>query len=799
MHTQKAPAIINIYNFVRKSIYPDGRFMQGDFQTVLEQLETCKQYGLPVTFALKYDALVDPHYQTLLKERLVDGDEIGVWWEIDRTLCEAAGVRWKGGGEYSLHVRVAQSIGYTPEDRIKMIDVYMRDFKAIFGYYPTSVSSFVMDIISYTHFKERYGVVAAGLCRDQIGVDGFTLWGGYFGQAYYPSRQNEYMPAQTQEAGLDLPIFRLLGPCPLYNFEDGLRPGCRGVFTMEPVAQYGQQETTVDWYLRLLTRQPTLGFSYLQAGQENTYLWDLMRTGYELQISKIAALAASGAARVETLSETGRWYASKYRLTPPTTIAAPCDWNLENGLKTLWYESRFYRTSFLWDQRVFSIRDLFVFHEDYASRYLEGSFDGDESVFDTLPVVNAHYWKTEQTPRPNITLVGRDNLQPLQVSDPVFETVSEGEYHVSFAVEGGAFLHILCREDGMRFRMEGAQPGWLLYWNTLPVLEALHPDRLDCRHEGFAYSVFADQGVFARAAGGAVTAAPQNHEILLRFTECRPEKPDAFLSEAYRAAPAPIDGYTPAYLRAPAAPRCEPLAFQPVVTPEILLTKPGESAVFTLENPNPCGEIRYTTDGSIPDENAALYTGPVSLSQAGTLQAVCIVPGRRPSRVTRAVLYQSYPFAGIRSETAFPANPAYNRNGARDLIDGRKGSTDYACGAWLGCLTNLEATADLGETRMLHTASIGCLQATRQWIFFPQYAEFAVSEDGEAFTPVGRADIVQTDPISEISVQQLQVEFTPVKARYLRVFVQGNDANPPWSHVAGLSPSFMFLDQITAE
>ena len=799
MHTQKAPAIINIYNFVRKSIYPNGKFMQGDFQTVLEQLETCKQYGLPVTFALKYDALVDPHYQTLLKERLDDCDEIGVWWEIDRTLCEAAGVRWKGGGEYSLHVSVAQSIGYTPEDRIKMIDVYMRDFKAVFGCYPTSVSSFVMDIISYTHFKERYGVVAAGLCRDQIGVDGFTLWGGYFGQAYYPSRQNEYMPAQTREQQLDLPVFRLLGPCPLYNFEDGLRPGCHGVFTMEPVAQYGQRETTVDWYLRQLTRQPTLGFSYLQAGQENTYLWDLMRTGYELQISKIAALAASGEARVETLSETGRWYAEKYRLTPPTTIAAPCDWNPANGLQTLWYESRFYRTSFLWDQRVFSIRDLFVFHEDYASRYLEGSFDGDESVFDTLPVLDAHYWKTEQVPRPNITLVHADSLRPLRVSDPVFETVGEGEYHISFAVEGGAFLHIRCREDGMQFRMDGAQPDWALFWNTLPVLEALHPGRLDCRHEGFAYSVCTEQGVFAGAAEGTVTVTPQENTILLRFTGLQPAQPDAFLTDSYRAAPASIDGYIPAYRRAPARPRCEPLAFQPVVTPEIQLTKPGESAVFTLENPNSDGEIRYTTDGSIPDENAALYTGPVALSHAGTLQAVCIVPGRRPSRVTRAALYQSYPFAGIRSETAFSTNPAYNQDGARGLIDGRKGSTDYACGAWLGCLTDLEATADLGEPRTLHAVSIGCLQATRQWIFFPQFAEFAVSEDGETFTPVGRAEIKQADPVSEISTQQLQVKFAPAKARYLRVFVRNNDANPPWSHVPGLSPSFMFLDQITAE
>ena len=28
------------------------------------------------------------------------------------------------------------------------------------------------------------------------GTDGYTLWGGYWNQAYYPSRLNSYMPAQ---------------------------------------------------------------------------------------------------------------------------------------------------------------------------------------------------------------------------------------------------------------------------------------------------------------------------------------------------------------------------------------------------------------------------------------------------------------------------------------------------------------------------------------------------------------------------------------------------------------------------
>ena len=40
-------------------------------------------------------------------------------------------------------------------------------------------------------------LVGGALCRDQKGIDGFTLWGGYVNGAYYPSKVNENIPAQS--------------------------------------------------------------------------------------------------------------------------------------------------------------------------------------------------------------------------------------------------------------------------------------------------------------------------------------------------------------------------------------------------------------------------------------------------------------------------------------------------------------------------------------------------------------------------------------------------------------------------
>lgn len=54
-----------------------------------------------------------------------------------------------------------------------------------------------------------------------------------------------------------------------------------------------------------------------------------------------------------------------------------------------------------------------------------------------------------------------------------------------------------------------------------------------------------------------------------------------------------------------------------------------KSVKVTLSAP---GEIRYTTDGSIPTEESELYTGPISLSETTVIRAVCFEKDALPSR-----------------------------------------------------------------------------------------------------------------------------------------------------------------------
>ena len=71
----KKTSIVNVYNFIRMSHQEPSEFLQADFDTLAKQIRILKQYGLPSTYALKYDALMNQTYQELLKTETDANDE----------------------------------------------------------------------------------------------------------------------------------------------------------------------------------------------------------------------------------------------------------------------------------------------------------------------------------------------------------------------------------------------------------------------------------------------------------------------------------------------------------------------------------------------------------------------------------------------------------------------------------------------------------------------------------------------------------------------------------------------------
>jgi hypothetical protein len=301
---------INIMNFIRAE---EPREPMDLFTPVREQMALIKAHKFPATWLLQYDALVEGPFVPFLKAEMTPDHEAGLWFEMNRKICDDAGIAWRGNPawEWDYHVPVAYAIGYTPDERRKLADTAVATFKRIFGKDLKSVASWNLDAISVAHFADHHGIDAFGNCRDQLATDGFTIWGCPIA-AYYPNRVNAWSPALELKNQIDTPMFRLLGQDPVYYYDNTLPyPD-----TMEPVWPTGRSEVFVDRFLAMIAHAPTQAFGYAQLGQENSFGWDEMKQAFPMQMEKLAKVRAAGGLIIETMGDTGRRFKKRFKTTP---------------------------------------------------------------------------------------------------------------------------------------------------------------------------------------------------------------------------------------------------------------------------------------------------------------------------------------------------------------------------------------------------------------------------------------------------------------------------------------------------
>ncbi|MBQ9087041.1 MAG: hypothetical protein IJY47_07645 [Clostridia bacterium] len=435
--------IVNIINFVRGLEPREGRNI--DLQKpIREQIRVMRENGLRGTFLLQYDALISKDFQALMEE-CRDFCEIGLWLEIVEPLVTRIGEEWKGRYPWDWYCDVGFLIGYAPEVRIRLVDEAMSKFKEVFGRYPDSVGSWHIDAVSMRHLSETYGVRACCICRDQVGTDGYTMQGGYYNQAYYPSVNNMFCPASTEENQIDMPVFRMLGSDPIYAYDHQVFGyGFRHCPTLEP-GQLGRNAEWCDWFFGELFGGSGLCFQYTQAGQENSFGWEKMGEGIEYQFPRIAEMEREGKVQVMTLGEAGAWYRDTYSVTPAATIAAASAWE-KPDCQSIWYYSRFYRINLLMDGGVLRVRDMYLFNEKYPSHYLTKRCDSHACEFRNLPVMDGVIYSN---PAKGITAgvyLTRDG-EPIRWDDMRYEETAPDQAVITLTARCGEVKIILSESE----------------------------------------------------------------------------------------------------------------------------------------------------------------------------------------------------------------------------------------------------------------------------------------------------------------------------------------------------------------
>lgn len=525
------PNIVNLLFFVRSSDRRDPSIDLLD--TFIRQLELVKAYGFKASFLLQYDALMDDAFLEAVRQRLPEDCEVGGWLELVQPLVEKAGIPWRGESEFDWHAHVDLTVGYPPEERIRMADLFMGDFRERLGYYPKTVGSWAIDAVTLAHLADRYGLDASCNCRDQWGTDGYTLWGGYYSQGYYPSRLNALSPAQTTALQIPVPVFRMLGSDPIYQYDLGLSDGegldpadWQQVVTLEPVGTGhggGSDPTWVDWYFDEIFA-PGVSFNYTQAGQENSFGWERMKDGLQYQFRRLADLQAQGRVCVQTVGETGRWFKGRFPNTPVTSTGGLTDWQGQ-GRKSFWFDSRFYRVNFYEEKGRTWIRDVHVFDEAYPERYLTEICRTPHMVYDTLPVMDGNRWSGRGVRAGIYPVIARENGERRSLEGGMTVSCEAGRgAQVRIAAESGE-LRIDCDEEGLTFMWTGNARPALAFRDGGGYMRAasFQDGGLLYQHDGYDYWVKLDGvGEVSRESAGLLAVAAGDR---LRLSFPRKDRP----------------------------------------------------------------------------------------------------------------------------------------------------------------------------------------------------------------------------------------------------------------------------------
>ncbi|MBR4065606.1 MAG: family 20 glycosylhydrolase [Bacteroidaceae bacterium] len=204
--------------------------------------------------------------------------------------------------------------------------------------------------------------------------------------------------------------------------------------------------------------------------------------------------------------------------------------------------------------------------------------------------------------------------------------------------------------------------------------------------------------------------------------------------------------------------------------------------------------VYYTLDGSEPTTASAKCEGVLEIDKSCTLKAKGIGERGETRLFTEEIAFSKATAKPIK--LLQPIHKNYTFKGETTLVDGLKGNPNYRTGRWLGfCETDLEAVIDLKKEEEISNLKFNTSVDKGDWVFDVLGITVSVSDDGENFTDVFDRTYPDLTAKDENRIYEHNVDFAPVKARYVKIKALSDRDMPAWHPATGY-PAFIFVDEL---
>ena len=221
----------------------------------------------------------------------------------------------------------------------------------------------------------------------------------------------------------------------------------------------------------------------------------------------------------------------------------------------------------------------------------------------------------------------------------------------------------------------------------------------------------------------------------------------------------------------------------------------SQPLVVTLSAQEGC-DIRYTLDGSEPDEHSPLYARPFTLTTTTMVKARALRKDMPSSFVASRKFNYDYIIHTRFSRK--PSNP-YNAGADSVLFDGEKGEVEDLSHGWLGFSgSDLTCTVELSKQVDVEYIKLRYAHNPSLWAFAPRKVKISYSTDGSSYSDPKVVEVgfdPESEENSEARVVEMSVPLGQQAVGFVKVEMVSLSQLPAWHRGKGLKP-WLLMDEI---
>ena len=234
--------------------------------------------------------------------------------------------------------------------------------------------------------------------------------------------------------------------------------------------------------------------------------------------------------------------------------------------------------------------------------------------------------------------------------------------------------------------------------------------------------------------------------------------------------------------------------------PQDYKTTSGQQTLVSLKTIFNDRDIYYTIDGSEPDKNSKVYTGPFAIEHSCIVKATCFEDNRDKIICEKYILYHKG-MGHFKKLNTVAGNyrPEYSGGSEDALLNGAVGTNNYKDGNWQGFYGNdCDIELDFGKKEKLNSLKINFNTNPYDWILMPKRISVYHSDNGIHYQLFKSYDIDEEVPTSRSTIVTKTLDVSGLNSRFVRIVVETPGLIP--EGLPGYNnPSWMFMDEIIFE